>query len=555
MSATWAKGQNASLSGTRFRVTVRAAGCLDLSALLLDRSGRARFDRDFVFYNQPNGDGTALHTKADGHDALDVDLDAIPADVERLLIVASLDDEVGTFGALPPPSVHLDGADGIPVGSFVLTGLSSERAVIGLEIYRRSGQWKVRAVGQGYDGGLAELVTRHGIAVDSGPWVGSVPGPDVAPGTGLPIRFVPGRHHQPYQPPDPNGQERLYDQLWGIFEDAARSAAAFESARAFAHRRLEQELSDLVADQSTRHSPHATALRSEAQQRHDDLMARASSDHRRDSDHLQAELAELVGALPATMAPWGDLAWERWQPPPRSVAGIRIGTLHRAEYPGPTVPFILRLPLARPLWLDGSGGNLPQARALARSVLARMLAAYPTGEMTVHVIDLGGQAAAGQAIEPLLTPGNRPIAVLVDSIARLASLLAELVSRVDMVRMAARAGAIDAVAGHVDPGARLLVWHDFPFGLDERGMSSVRFLIEQGPSAGVFMLIVADAVDVRSVGNAAEPVWDASLRLAATPAECVGDPWVGLPWTYTPDLPDTSDQIDRVLTRLAAGGG
>ena len=52
---------------------------------------------------------------------------------------------------------------------YVVTGLETETIMIALELYRRSGVWKVRAVGQGYAGGLADLVTDHGVVVDATP--------------------------------------------------------------------------------------------------------------------------------------------------------------------------------------------------------------------------------------------------------------------------------------------------------------------------------------------------------------------------------------------------
>ncbi|WP_208641012.1 TerD family protein, partial [Streptomyces carpinensis] len=61
------------------------------------------------------------------------------------------------------PFVTVTGLDGTELVSYTLTGLDAESAVIALELYRRQGDWKVRAVGQGYAGGLAELLTDQGL--------------------------------------------------------------------------------------------------------------------------------------------------------------------------------------------------------------------------------------------------------------------------------------------------------------------------------------------------------------------------------------------------------
>lgn len=158
------KGQNAPLASTTVVLTVDVAAPADLSALLVTASGRVRSDADFVFYNQPTGPGVRL---LQGPGRLEVDLDAVPREVEQVRAVVTLDDANGRFGALLPPLARvLDGA-GTELYSYAVEGLSTESVVIVLELYRRAGGWKVRAVGQGYAGGFADLVTDHGVSVDA----------------------------------------------------------------------------------------------------------------------------------------------------------------------------------------------------------------------------------------------------------------------------------------------------------------------------------------------------------------------------------------------------
>ncbi len=145
----------------------------DLSAFLVGADGRVRSDADFVFYNQPEGAGGAvrhLGKQQDGGRTVDraqVDVAALPADVERVVIGASLDGG-GTFGSLSGLAVEVGAPGAAPA---VRCGLDAtvETAMVFVEVYRRAGDWKVRAVGQGYDTGLAGMARDVGVSVDEEP--------------------------------------------------------------------------------------------------------------------------------------------------------------------------------------------------------------------------------------------------------------------------------------------------------------------------------------------------------------------------------------------------
>lgn len=163
-----AKGQNAPMPQHRATVTVHVPVAADLSALLLDANGRLRGDEDFVFYNQPNGPGVTCVPPSGGQPwKVQVDLDQVPQDIDKVRLVTSLDEAGRTFGSIGgAPIATVSTADGTPVAESELTGLSTESIVVALEFYRRNGEWKVRSVGQGYAGGLADLIRDHGGAVD-----------------------------------------------------------------------------------------------------------------------------------------------------------------------------------------------------------------------------------------------------------------------------------------------------------------------------------------------------------------------------------------------------
>ncbi|WP_107473873.1 VWA domain-containing protein, partial [Streptomyces griseiscabiei] len=146
----------------------------DASALLLRADGRVRDDGDFVFYNQPQHASTAVRhlgkRRGDGGgttDTIGVDLRALEPEIDRVVLGASADG--GTFGQLSGLRLRLlDAGTGEQLALFDMEA-TTETAFIGGELYRRAGEWKFRAVGQGYASGLAGLATDFGIGVDDEP--------------------------------------------------------------------------------------------------------------------------------------------------------------------------------------------------------------------------------------------------------------------------------------------------------------------------------------------------------------------------------------------------
>lgn len=165
---------------------------VDASALLLTGGGRVRSDDDFVFYNQPrHASGAVRHLgKQAGADALDVDLDVLGRDIERVALCASVDG--GTFGQVPGLHLRLlEAASGVELARFDMEA-GSETAYVSGELYRRDGGWKFRAVGQGYADGLAGLATDFGISVDEGqPAAAPPPAPAPVPTRPAQVPAVP----------------------------------------------------------------------------------------------------------------------------------------------------------------------------------------------------------------------------------------------------------------------------------------------------------------------------------------------------------------------------
>ncbi|MFJ8695531.1 TerD family protein [Streptomyces roseolilacinus] len=163
-------GSNIPLSAARVAVDVAAPVRLDVSGLLLTAHGKVRSDDDFVFYNQPSAPGVTYRSGGGtAPDAITVDTAAVPADVERIVVTASPDAAGRTFQGVEPTATIRDAATGAVLATFTPPGLGAETALVVVEVYRRGGAWKARAVGQGYANGLAGIATDFGVTVEEPP--------------------------------------------------------------------------------------------------------------------------------------------------------------------------------------------------------------------------------------------------------------------------------------------------------------------------------------------------------------------------------------------------
>lgn len=158
------------------RVTDGSAFDLDGSAFLLKTDGKVRSDADFVFYNNLKSvDGSVTHAgdntsgAGDGDDEkIVVDLGSVPAEIDRITVGVTIHDaEVRkqNFGMVGKAYIRCLDADGDKeIARYDLSeDGSTETAMIFGEIYRAGAEWKFKAVGQGFAGGLGPLARSFGI--------------------------------------------------------------------------------------------------------------------------------------------------------------------------------------------------------------------------------------------------------------------------------------------------------------------------------------------------------------------------------------------------------
>ncbi|MEV8410937.1 export associated protein, partial [Streptomyces niveus] len=356
-------------------------------------------------------------------------------------------------------------------------------------------------------------------------------------------------------------EERLYNQVWGMFEDLARAAAAYRSAVDFAESRMDQELDRVLSDPRSRIGGTGDAAREVARAKRDQLTDQAREALDRDLGQLAAESEVVEPALPPSYARWDNPVWHAYRVPMDNPMALRLGDLHLPERTDLRIPMLVRLPLERGLWIDSGRSGSEAALMLDEGQLrrlamdnavghaARLLAAYPPGEFTVHVIDAAGSAALSLA--PLVAAGvlNQPPA---SGAAGVSAVLAKLTQRVDLVQMAIRGRAADSLPPDLDTGEQLLIVNDFPHGFDDRAVTQLRYLADEGPAVGVHLMMVADREDASAYGPVLDPLWRSLLRITPVADDHLADPWVGHAWTFEPlTMPPGSQILRQVLDQVA----
>ncbi|MFD7093852.1 TerD family protein [Streptomyces xanthophaeus] len=644
MTAELVRGQNHPVSHSRVEVRVSAGTPVLVLASLADEQGRFAGSGTLGHPGARSLPGLQVPGEAADRHAFAVDLDAVAAEIHQVGVLLVLPPGgPARFGAVPASYVAVVDGAGAELACFTLTGLEAETAVVALELYRRQGAWKVRAVGQGYADGLGALLAAGGMALPEATELAATvlrtaspaggvlsdddrtlaampsatrelhapqepapePPPQPVPLSGSPYAGTPGtapggdtagspptisyahprRRRTSTEPPEPapraapapqpgrppvpvagdasgwSMEERLYNQVWGMFEDLARTVAAYRSAVEFADSRMDRELDEALSDPRHRLGGSGNAARDTARARREELVAQARAVLDRDLVQLVAESEVVEPALPASYARWDNPVWHGHRTPEEGPLALRLGDLHLPEQPSLRIPMLVRVPLERGLWIDngrtGSEAAMTMdtdrlrraAMDMAVAHAVRLLAVHPGDRFSVHVIDAAGAGAASLA--PLVRAGvlaGPPAA----GAAGVTKTLAELTRRVDLVQMALRAGAPEDLPPDLDTAEQLLIVHDFPHGFDDRAVTQLRYLADEGSAVGVHLLMVADRDEASAYGPLLDPLWRSLMRLSPVPDNHLADPWVGHAWTFEPDLPPQGSRVlDQALERIA----
>lgn len=196
MTTKLPKGANVSLTmadpslrrllvGMGWRVGSRSGHPVDLDAsvLLVGRDGRVPNREHFVYFDQldrPTGSGGAspggttdrTGTPVDGGDVeqIELDLPGVPDYVDKVVFAVSIhqaQQRGQTFADVHGHYIRVANLDsGTEIARYDLhEGALTETAVVFGEVYRhRSGDWKFRAIGQGWSDGLGGIARDYGVA-------------------------------------------------------------------------------------------------------------------------------------------------------------------------------------------------------------------------------------------------------------------------------------------------------------------------------------------------------------------------------------------------------
>ena len=165
-------GANAPLDCDDVAVTLRwptDGGVLDASIYMLGSDGRVRGDHDMIFYNQRSDPDRAvcIASITAGTTEVLLDLNCVPDPIDRIVICVTVEQPDRTMAKFVGTSVNIDGIGTEGICFEPDLSQASEVAMRMVEVYRRHGRWRIRAIGQGFNAGLDELARSFGVDVSS----------------------------------------------------------------------------------------------------------------------------------------------------------------------------------------------------------------------------------------------------------------------------------------------------------------------------------------------------------------------------------------------------
>lgn len=149
---------------------------LDASVFLVDATGKATSDSDFIFYNNPTHPSGSVQYMGDNRtgvgdgddEQVSIDLSLVPANIDRIAFTVTIYDyetRKQNFGQVSNAFIRIvDVANNVELMRYDLSeDFSIETALVIAELYRNNGEWKFQAVGSGFQGGLAALCANYGL--------------------------------------------------------------------------------------------------------------------------------------------------------------------------------------------------------------------------------------------------------------------------------------------------------------------------------------------------------------------------------------------------------
>lgn len=225
---------------------------------------------------------------------------------------------------------------------------------------------------------------------------------------------------------------------------------------------------------------------------------------------VRRDLKALDLALPPSGLAWTDSRWahwEDWDPLSGVSRWIRYGTFFRPQLERFRYPALLELPGGSGIVLDVATGDRDRAVDAARSIILRLLASAPAGDVRFTFVDPTG---LGDSVAPFLALGEYRSDLIDEMVYTLEHQIEEKLTEIgrhieSVIQQHLRAEyatveALNQAMGETVEPYRFLVVFDFPQSLSDRSRELLRTIIETGPRCGVYTILVARPGAARAHG-------------------------------------------------------
>lgn len=149
---------------------------LDASVFLLGSNEKLISDKHFIFYNNltsPDAAKSVTHKSdnltgagAGDDEVVEIKLTQVPPEIEKIVVTVTIheaQERKQNFGQVQNAFVRIVNLQNEQevVRYDLVEDYSIETALIMAELYRKDGEWRLNAVGAGYQGGLQALLDRY----------------------------------------------------------------------------------------------------------------------------------------------------------------------------------------------------------------------------------------------------------------------------------------------------------------------------------------------------------------------------------------------------------
>ncbi len=187
-------GANIIVPTTKLILEIQISGIpsteLDFSAYSLTEQHKVRGDNDMIFYGQLQNADSSIQLEQRGNILFHLNLPQIHPQIQRIAICATLANEQFNFSRLSALNIKVKNQQQIIAKTEIMGKNHLEVALILGEFYRHKGQWKFKAIAQGFNGGLKPLAEYFGVEISDESSTTVQPQPSPSSNTGNTIKDI-----------------------------------------------------------------------------------------------------------------------------------------------------------------------------------------------------------------------------------------------------------------------------------------------------------------------------------------------------------------------------